>query len=101
MWLRRWQEEAPETAQKNRPRRWMRKIRLLSRNKKRTEETRGAKSPFFFFFLAVLELELRAYTLSHYTSPFFCEGFFQDRVSNCLLGLASNRDPLDLCLLSR
>jgi hypothetical protein len=30
----------------------------------------------------------------------FCEGFFRDRVSNYLPGLASKRDPPDLCLLS-
>jgi hypothetical protein len=35
---------------------------------------------FFFFFPVVLGFELRAYTLSHSTSP-FCDGFFQDRVS--------------------
>jgi hypothetical protein len=32
---------------------------------------------FFFFFVAVLGFELRAYTLSHSTSPFFCDGFFE------------------------
>jgi hypothetical protein len=31
-------------------------------------------------FVAILGLELRAYTLSHSTSPFFCYGFFWDRV---------------------
>jgi hypothetical protein len=31
-------------------------------------------------FFSVLGLELRAYTLSHFTSPFFVI-FFQDRVS--------------------
>jgi hypothetical protein len=31
-------------------------------------------------FFVVLEFELRAYNLSHSTSPFFCEGFFRDRV---------------------
>jgi hypothetical protein len=37
-------------------------------------------SPFllFFFFFAVLGLELRAVTLSHYTSRFY-EGFFKIR----------------------
>jgi hypothetical protein len=40
---------------------------------------------YLFFFFLVLGLELRAYTLSHSTSPFFCDGFlvlffFQDRV---------------------
>jgi hypothetical protein len=28
------------------------------------------------FVFAALGFELRAYTLSHSTSPFFCEGFF-------------------------
>jgi hypothetical protein len=32
-------------------------------------------------FFVVLELELRAFTLSHTTSPIFCNGVFQDRVS--------------------
>jgi hypothetical protein len=30
-----------------------------------------------FFFFSVLGLELRAYTLSHSTSPFFVRGFFE------------------------
>jgi hypothetical protein len=30
----------------------------------------------FFFFFVVLELELRAFTSSHSTQPYFCEGFF-------------------------
>jgi hypothetical protein len=47
----------------------------------------------FYFILTVLGFELRAYTLSHSTSP-FCEGFFWDRFSqNYLPGLAWNRDP--------
>jgi hypothetical protein len=33
------------------------------------------------FFFAVLGLELRAYTLSHCTSTFFCVRYFRDRVS--------------------
>jgi hypothetical protein len=33
----------------------------------------GNKIRFFFF--VVLEFELRAYTLSHSTSPFFVKGF--------------------------
>jgi hypothetical protein len=55
---------------------------------------------FFFFFFAVLEFELRAYTLSHSTSPFFVTGFFE--IGSCeLFALAgSNHDPPDLCLLS-
>jgi hypothetical protein len=36
-------------------------------------------------FLAVLEFELRAWTLSHSTSPFLCWGCFQDRVLQTLL----------------
>jgi hypothetical protein len=32
---------------------------------------------FFFPFFAVWELELKAYTLSHSTSPFFVLGFFK------------------------
>jgi hypothetical protein len=31
----------------------------------------------FFFFFAVLEFELRAYSLSHCTSPFIVMGFFE------------------------
>jgi hypothetical protein len=44
------------------------------------------------FFFAVLGLELRAYTLSHSTSPFV--------LGNYLPWLASNHDPPDLCLLN-
>jgi hypothetical protein len=36
---------------------------------------------FFLSFFVVLGLELRAYTSSHYTSPFFCEEFSPDTVS--------------------
>jgi hypothetical protein len=31
----------------------------------------------FFFFFSVLGFELRAYTLSHFTSPIFVKGFFK------------------------
>jgi hypothetical protein len=31
----------------------------------------------FFFFLTVLGLELRVFTLSHSTSPFFVMGFYE------------------------
>jgi hypothetical protein len=34
----------------------------------------------YYSFFAVVGLELRAYTLSHSTSP-FCVRYFQDRVS--------------------
>jgi hypothetical protein len=55
----------------------------------------------FFFFFALLGLELRAYTLSHSPSPFFVIGFFRDRGSwNYLPRMASNHDPPDLCLLN-
>jgi hypothetical protein len=33
--------------------------------------------PVFFFFFAVLGFELRAYSLSHCTSPFIVMGFFE------------------------
>jgi hypothetical protein len=50
-----------------------------------------AFSDFFFFFFAVLGLELRACTLSSHSTALFCDGFFQDRVSrNYLPRLASN-----------
>jgi hypothetical protein len=35
------------------------------------------KTLFLFFFFAVLGLQLRAYTLSHSTSPFFVMGVFE------------------------
>jgi hypothetical protein len=38
---------------------------------------------FFQFFFAVLELELRAYTLSHSTNPFFVMGLF--KIGSCKL----------------
>jgi hypothetical protein len=54
----------------------------------------------FFFFFSVLGFELRAYTLSHSTRPFFVMGFFEIGSSELLPGLALNCDPPDLCLLS-
>jgi hypothetical protein len=50
------------------------------------DATRGFPGTFgvflgnFFFFFAVLELELGAYPLSHSTSPFF-DGYFLDRIA--------------------
>jgi hypothetical protein len=41
----------------------------------------------FFFFFAILGFELRAYTLSHSTSPFLVMGFFQIGSLNYLPGL--------------
>jgi hypothetical protein len=57
------------------------------------------------FCFAVLGLELRAFTLSHSTSPIFVKGFSKYGLKNYLPGLASNLlipdpDPPDLCLLS-
>jgi hypothetical protein len=34
------------------------------------------KTLFIYLFFAVLWFELRAYPLSHFTSPFFAKGFF-------------------------
>jgi hypothetical protein len=49
----------------------------------------------------VLGFKLRAYTLSHSTSPFLWWVFFWNRVSWTICpGLASNCDPPDLSLLS-
>jgi hypothetical protein len=53
---------------------------------------------YIFLFFSVLGFELRAYTLTHSTSPFFVVGFVG--LTNYLLGLALNLDPTDLCLLS-
>jgi hypothetical protein len=51
-------------------------------------------------FFEALELELRAFTLRHSTSPIFVKDF-QDKVSrNYLPRLALNLDPHDLYLLS-
>jgi hypothetical protein len=65
---------------------------------------------FFFFFFGDVGFELRTSRLlsrhswlleplHHSTSPFFCDGFFQDRVSRTIC-LALNLYPPDLCLLS-
>jgi hypothetical protein len=57
------------------------------------------KNTFFFSFV-VLELELRAFTLSHLTSPFLCVRVFSRQgLMNYLSRLASNLYPPDLCLL--
>jgi hypothetical protein len=53
------------------------------------------------FFITVLGLELRAYTLSHSISPFLCLlGIFEQGLANYLSRLALNDDLPDLCLLS-
>jgi hypothetical protein len=55
---------------------------------------------FFSSVFVVQEFELRAYALSHSTSPFLWRVFW-DRVSrNYFPSLASNFDPPFLCLLS-
>jgi hypothetical protein len=50
--------------------------------------------------LVVYIFELRAYTLSYSTSPFFVLGFFKIGAHELFAGLALNHDPPDLCLLS-
>jgi hypothetical protein len=60
---------------------------------------------FLFFVLAILEFELRASRLlagALPIEPFFCVGYFQDRVlkMNYFPELAWNYDPPALCLLS-
>jgi hypothetical protein len=47
----------------------------------------------FCFFFLVLGFELKAYTLSHCTSPFSWWVFSKYGLMNYLPGLASNRDP--------
>jgi hypothetical protein len=62
----------------------------------------GLSASVFFFFFAVLGFELRAYTLSHSASPFWCWFFFfLDKVSLTIYlpGLALNHNLPDLCLL--
>jgi hypothetical protein len=55
---------------------------------------------FFFFFFLVLWFELRAFTLSHSTSP-FGDGFFFQLGSCELFAQAGLKAHLpDLCLLS-
>jgi hypothetical protein len=49
---------------------------------------------FILFFFAVLGLELRPYTLSHSTKPFFLWWVFLIKgLANCLPGLTSNYSP--------
>jgi hypothetical protein len=54
------------------------------------------------FFFLVLELELRAFTLSHSTSPFFCDFFFFFEIGSLKLFAWSGFEPHlpDPCLLS-
>jgi hypothetical protein len=65
-----------------------------------TNQASNITNKSFFFFLVVLGFELRAYTLSHSTSP-FCDGLFSKIETHKLFAqLASNCDPPDLCLLT-
>jgi hypothetical protein len=52
------------------------------------------------FFLVVLGLELRAYTLSHSISPFLWWVFSRQSVTNYLPKLGLNCNPPDSCVLS-
>jgi hypothetical protein len=54
----------------------------------------------FFRFFVVLGFELRDYTLSHTTSPFFVKGIFEIGSHELSPRLALNHDPSYLCLLS-
>jgi hypothetical protein len=51
-------------------------------------------------FFVVLVFELRTYTLSFSTSPFFVLCIFETGSLELFPRLALNRDPPDLCLLS-
>jgi hypothetical protein len=72
--------------------------------------TKPSNCPWYFLFcfvlLAALGFELRASHLLgkhsyHSTSPCFVMGFFQIESHELFaLELASNNDPLDLCILS-
>jgi hypothetical protein len=53
---------------------------------------------YIYIFFPVLGLELRAFTLSHSTSPIFVKGFLRWGLLNYLPKLASNYDPSDLSL---
>jgi hypothetical protein len=54
----------------------------------------------YFCVCVVLGLEFRAYTLSHFTSPFFVMGVFKLGSPKLFPGLALNLDLPDPCLLS-
>jgi hypothetical protein len=54
----------------------------------------------FHFVFSVLGLKLRAFTLSHSTSPIFVKDFSRQGLADYLPGVALNHDPPDLCLLS-
>jgi hypothetical protein len=54
---------------------------------------RGSTYSMFVCLFVVLGIELRAYTLSHFTSPFWCWVFSGEGLANYLPGLASNFEP--------
>jgi hypothetical protein len=67
-------------------RRWITSFTVGKANNRVTENYNYSKFSFFlffFFFLVVLRLELRAYTLSHSTSPFIVMDFFE--IGSCEL----------------
>jgi hypothetical protein len=64
------------------------------------DRSAGAGVPLLHFFFVVLGFELRAFALSHSTSPIFVKGVFEIGSENYLPGLASNCNPPDLCLPS-
>jgi hypothetical protein len=58
---------------------------IESENEKKNQDHNEYNSFFLFFFFSVLRLELKAYTLSHSTSPIFLRrDFFQHRVSQAI-----------------
>jgi hypothetical protein len=52
------------------------------------------------FFFSVLRLDLRAYTLTHSTSPIFVKGFSEIGSYELFAQAGLKRDPPVLCLLS-
>jgi hypothetical protein len=57
-------------------------------------------SYYTFFFFSVLVFELRAYTLSYSTSPFFVMGFFPGKVSELFAWANFEPQSSYLCPLS-
>jgi hypothetical protein len=64
------------------------------------KENDGRENSNTIYFLGwVLGLQLKAFTLSHPTSPIFVKGFSKYGLAELFGRLASNRHPPDLCLL--
>jgi hypothetical protein len=55
----------------------------MGRRRKRILRSEEGQYTILFFFFAILGFELRAYTLSHSTNPFY-DVFFWDRVSKTI-----------------